>query len=209
MKKILLLSLVATQLSSLAQNASQVFSTEELVYYGIDFSNCRLVGDFGNGSAAEIKVKMFPGWNNVVAKEQEKYNLRLTFKKPSVYYDLEPVRQRNEKTDESKLLTFNSDHVLKAADIQQMVSQYSGGEKSSGVGLVFIAENLNKNVEAAFVHVTFFDIATKKVYFSEKLQGHAMGAGLRNYWANSIHAILVDIQQMGRYDNWKKTYGGK
>ena len=49
----------------------------------------------------------------------------------------------------------------------------------SGRGIVLIAWVLNK-------------IQTRKILFNSEVVGDAGGAGLRNYWANSVYSIIKD-----------------
>ncbi len=208
MKK-LLVSLFVFGISFIySQNASRVFTTDTLVYYGIDFSNCRLIGDFGNGGGADMKNKMFLQWNDIFVKEQGKYDLHKTFKKDVVIYDLNPVAIQNAKTDENLIRTFKSDYSLDPALVPKMVAKYEGGEVKKGIGMVFIVDNYDKNKEIALVYVTFFDIASKKVLFSEELKGIPGGIGLRNYWSKALFMILQDIQD-SKYSIWKGKYGVK
>jgi hypothetical protein len=208
MKKIFLSLLLVLGYSVFSQNASRVFTSDSLVFYGVDFSNCRLIGDFGLGGGADMKNKMFVQWNEIFVKEAPKYDLPKTFRKKTVIYDMNSVAAQNAKTDENLILSSNNDFVLDPALIPKMVAAYSMGEIKKGTGLVFIVDNYNKNKEQGLVYVTFFDIASKKVLFSEELKGKPGGFGLRNYWARVIHMIMKDIDD-SYYFKWKEMYGAK
>lgn len=203
--KFFLLSIFTLSLNALySQSSADVFNTDELVYYGLDFSEARLIGNFGNGGGMAMKDKMFPQWNDVIAKEQEKFNLREVFRKNSIYYDLNPVRLANDETDANKILSLN-ENKLSAETIQDMVEKYKEGEKTSGTAVVFIVESFNKGTEIALIHVTFFDITTNKVLFTEPMQGRPVGVGLRNYWAGAVYDILQQITN-NKYHVWKSKY---
>jgi len=52
--------------------------------------------------------------------------------------------------------------------------------------------------------VTFFDIASRKIYFTEKMSGKTSGAGMRNYWAGAIKSIIKSMDS--KYSDWSKRY---
>jgi hypothetical protein len=187
------------------QNASQIFTGEELVYYGLDFSKAKLVGDFGNGGGFSMKEKMFKQWNELILKEQNKFDIGKTFRKGNVYFDVNPVAEVNSKVDETQIKTYNAPPPLSNTTIGEMVQAYPQGERSTGTAVTLIVEAFNKPEETAIVHVTFFDIASKKVLLTERMTGAPSGTSLRNYWANAIHEILIKIQE-NKYSQWKKQY---
>ncbi len=215
-KTILSLAIVTQGLWMTAQNtAKDVFSKDEIVWYGLDFSKSKMIGQFDQGAGAaqasgsDIKTKWIPSWNGVILAEPDKYDLKKTFRKTSVYKDLSIVEKNNaSKIDPDNLLTYN-DYKFKNpdAEVAEVVAGYGKGEKTEGIGLVFIIESFDKTQKQASVYVTFFDIASKKVLFKEHLTGKGGGIGLRNFWARSILEILKDIDE-GVYKSWKKAFGG-
>ncbi|MDD3876139.1 MAG: hypothetical protein PHT69_05930 [Bacteroidales bacterium] len=215
MKKIILLLTVLSAVSLLkAQNTSrEVFSSEELVWYGLDFSKAKLIGQFDQAvgvapaTGNDIKSQYIPAWNNLIVSEPNKYDLRKTFKKAVVYNDLGVVERSNSSVNEDFIISYNEySFENPAAIVENIVSGYTNGEKQEGIGLVFIVETFHKANQEATVYVTFFDIATKNILFSEKMVGKARGIGLRNYWAGAIYNILVAIQKT-KFKAWEKTYG--
>ncbi len=205
MQKLLTIVIVLLTFFVRAQDVSSVFTNETIVYYGIDFSNAYLIGDFGNGDGTIMRDKMFREWNDLVVKESKKYNIARSFKKTSVYYDLAPVSAENQKRDPSTIRKLNDVSPLSSDQIQQMVRDYTPGEKHAGTALVFIVESFNKHTETALVHVTLFDIVSRQILITEKMMGVPQGIGLRNYWANSIASILKTIDEV-KYSQWKKRY---
>ena len=193
---------------SFSQDASMAFRSDSIVFYGLDFTHSQLIGDFGNGDGYVMKTKMFPQWNELMLKEAEKYNIYNAFKKQHVYYDFGPVAEENSKTDDAKILSYNEGPPISKETIAEMVKRYPSGDKKAGLGLVFIIDKFNKTKVEGRVHVTLFDIATKKVLFTEPMKGIPMGAGLRNYWARVIYNVLKDIN-MFAYTSWRSKYSGK
>lgn len=208
MKKLLSLTVIfIAALGAKAQSAKDAFNATEVVWYGLDFTKAKFVGQFDQGFGAmpatgtDMKNKWIPQWNALIAKEPQNFKIKEAFRKDNVYYDMAPVNEINSKIDVDNCMSFNTGKIEKA-DIDAMVKKYGAGDKKEGTGLVFIVENFNKGTEMADVYVTFFDIASKKVLFSEKMSGKAMGVGMRNYWAGSIKAILKAIDTT-EYKNWK------
>lgn len=53
-----------------------------------------------------------------------------------------------------------------------------------------VALLLDKRAAQAVYEMVFFDIATREVRYTERVEGHAGGFGLRNYWANTVAEVL-------------------
>jgi len=206
---------VVSGLWVIAQNTSKdLFSKDEIIWFGLDFSKSKMIGQFDQGAGiapatgSEVKTKWIPAWNGVILNEPEKYDLKKTFRKTSVYKDLSVVNKSNAKIDVDNIMTYN-DYKLKNAetDIQEIISGYGNGDKTEGIGVVFIVEYFDKVAQTASVYVTFFDIATKKVLFREHMYAKGGGFGLRNYWCKTIFEILKQIDE-SVYKSWKQNYGG-
>jgi hypothetical protein len=192
-----------------AQNAKDVFNAKEIVWYGMDFTKAKFVGQFDQGFGAmpaagsDMKTKWVPGWNSLIVSEPQNFDLKKALKIDNIYFDVTPVNNINSKMDADKCMSLNPGTIEKS-DIDAMIKKYATGDKKAGIGLVFIVENFNKGTETADIYVTFFDIATKKVLITEKMSGKAMGVGMRNYWAGSVKSI---IKQIGKeFKDWKNKY---
>ena len=207
MKKIFCFTLLITGIAiAKAQDPKAVFNAKEIVWYGLDFTKAKFVGGFdqvggaGAANGSDMKSKWIPSWNALILNEQPKFDLKKTFRKDNVYFDVASLNELNSKIDPDGCMTPNPGKIEKS-EIEAMVKKYSG-EKKEGVGLSFVVENFNKGTQMADVYVTFFDIATKKILLCEKVSGKAMGIGMRNYWAGAIKAILKEIDD-SEYKNWK------
>ena len=187
-----------------SQTAKEFFNSSEtpVTYLGIDFSQARLIGDAG-ASAADLKDKHFPGINQVIINEPKKYDLPKAFKRASINNDITVTESVNAKIDADKIkISSSSDESrLDAAAIQNVVNGYDLSGKK-GVGLVFIIENLNKTGAKGSMYVTFIDMGTRKVLFTERMIGKAGGFGYKNYWAKSVYEVLEEIEK-SKYKEWK------
>ena len=64
---------------------------------------------------------------------------------------------------------------------------YSLGE---GIGLVFVAEQMNKINLIGSYYVSFFDLKNKGVLTTCCKIGKAGGFGMRNFWAATVYNMM-------------------
>jgi hypothetical protein len=83
-----------------------------------------------------------------------------------------------------------------------MVNKYNT-KGLSGIGVVLIADQMNKFDKEAFYYVTFFDVKTKVVLFSAYVKGKPGGFGYRNFWLRTVANIFKDMKK-GDWEYWKK-----
>lgn len=198
--KILFVIFLISSEVAFSQTSQDVFTSKTIVYYGLDFSKTKFIGEFSDitpSNASELRDIYFVKWNNVIISESDKYNLKKFYKKDSVIVDLNPVAMINKEVDPDSLFVYEVPQKLKLAQIQNMVNRYQIKEQS-GVGLVFIIESFDKTKETGRMCVTFFDIATRKILLSKRIEAMAQGFGLRNHWIKTVHTAMVDCSY-----NWK------
>ena len=186
------------------KHAKEVFSSPEnpITYLGIDFSQARLVGDAG-AVATDFKDKHFPGINQLVINEPKKYDLTKALKRSNITNDIAVTEAANAKieADKIKVSSAPAANRLDAAAIQKIVQDYDLSGKK-GIGMVIIMEDLNKTSERGSMYVTFLDLGTHKVLFTERLTGKAGGFGNRNYWAKPVYEVFEQIEK-SKYKEWK------
>ena len=208
-KLILSIGIIISSIVGFAQLKTQdVFNKTELVWYGLDFSKSKFVGKFETIKGAkpinsyELINKYIPSWNEIIVNEPYNFDLENTFWEKNIYYDLSPVASVNSKIPTQDLITVNSNAIM-SSDLTQMITNYKIGNKTNGLGLVFIVESFNKPKMLASVWVVFFDIETKKILLNKYCEGKPLGFGLRNYWAGSIKDILSHIRTR-KFSQWSK-----
>ncbi len=210
MKKVYLFLFIATVsfCNVNAQNMNAICG-EDMVWYGLDFSNAKFVGQFTNigdnsgSSGYELRDKHIPAWNNLILNEPNKFNIRKSFRKSNVFNQLDVVNARNSKIDVDKAVSFNTyKWDNDKATIEKIISEYTGGEKKEGLGVVFIVESFDKMANLATIHVTLFDISTKKVLVTEEFVEVPVGVGVRNFWAGAIAKIFKTIDAQ-KINDWK------
>lgn len=197
-----------------AQKVEDIFTNSDYIvtWYGIDYSHVKIVGHvstFGGNTpvtATELRDKYFPSWNHLILDEPAKYDIAGMIRRQSVVIDLNVVKQLNAAaaTDSTEALV-TPYYMLQ--DIQSFVSLYDTKERA-GIGLVFIAESMDKLKKAAIYHVVFFNIETKEVLLQERMLGTPFGAGIRNYWAGSYAQVITTIKDE-QYKKWKSKYALK
>jgi hypothetical protein len=89
-------------------------------------------------------------------------------------------------------------------DIEDFISSYQI-ENGEGIGMLLVAESLNKNAQEAYYHFVAINMATKEILIHERLRGEPSGFGLRNYWAGSIYSVIKEIRKK-HYRTWKKRF---
>jgi hypothetical protein len=199
-----------TTTSLFAQTIKDVFNNSEtpIFYFGVDYTKAKLIDD-ATANATDIRDRQYAGINELVITEVKKYDLKGAFHKSFVDHDLGFVNKRNEKVNTEQILSTNSGdyHRLKESDIDELVRGFDCGDKK-GTGLLFVVEAMSKSQKGAAIWVTLFDIKSKKVLMTERMEGKTgMGFGFRNFWAIPIKNVIEEIDKK-KYKEWKAKYGG-
>ncbi|MEP6738671.1 MAG: hypothetical protein ABJA70_24315 [Chryseolinea sp.] len=190
-----------------AQSKSEVFKKEEPVtWLGLDFSHNKFIGDREKfGSESDVR-KLMEAWNDLIIKEADKYNIAKAIDRSKVEYAVEVTNEHNAEQDVMSMFSDSEkDYLhLKVADVEQLISGYDFKGKT-GIGLMFVVESFNKtNVEGS-VFVTFINMGTREVLFTERVTAEPGGFGMRNYWAGSIREVIEKIRKKD-FSNWRKKY---
>ncbi|MBO9699234.1 MAG: hypothetical protein J7604_03435 [Sporocytophaga sp.] len=176
-----------------AQN--DLFLSDEIVWYGIDFSNAKFVGEFsqfddaGTKSNKEIQRLYFPEWNDLIINEPGKYNIRKFYGFEFFANELDLVMKNNADADINVIFDPSTPNRLSKTKIQKLINSYNIKGKK-GLGLVFIVDSFNKMEGQGYIYVTFFDQATKKVLSTNLYEGKPGGIGVKNYWARVILNVM-------------------
>jgi hypothetical protein len=208
-KKTLLIFSLLVAASGLAsgQTKSDVFNKDtEITWLGLDFSNAKLLGDREKyGSESDVKHLM-TAWNELILNEPEKFNVAKAVGRSKVTNAIDVVNDRNSEVDAQAIFTDEQKDYLhiKPSDVDGIISGFDFKGKT-GIGLVFIVETFSKpNVEGS-MYVTFVNMGTKEVLFTERLAAEPKGFGMRNYWAGTVFGVLTKMQKK-EFDNWRKKY---
>lgn len=203
---VLAASLSVASLAASAQTFGEFLNKPEtpLTFMGVDFLNVKYIGDPGVVAPRKMK-RLFSDINRLMVQEPEKYNLSKALNHSVVVFNISVAEANNEKIDTTTLLSLdNQRNRLTTEQIAALMTNYSFPANASGVGLVFVVEELVKAEEQTVFWVTFVDMASKKMLYTEKISGKALGMGFRNHWAGGIYNGLKIIKS--RYGDWKKKY---
>lgn len=189
---------------AMAQDAKVIFNAEKIVFYGLDFSKAKFA--ITDAKPAEIRDVYFNKWNEVVITDNGRFPKESAFQKVSVYCDPTVTNKRNAAVSVANITGKPEQGITKEA-IQQVISEYDGGMKKEGLGVVFVVESFDKKKEEAVAHIAFFDIATKKLLLTKRLTGKPGGGGLTNYWTRCFQQMFEDITNK-QFMLWKKEVMG-
>lgn len=172
-----------SQTTSILQ--SQSVPNGDVFFYGVDFSAVKL---YGVRESNDNFAKAFARINEIMASEVEKYDFGELTNQSVVNYPL-PAYERNNSMSWNDIRSSSSSP--QKISIENMVKAYRLPHQS-GKGIVLIAWVLNKPKAKATYELVVFDIQSREILFNTEAVGDAGGAGLRNYWANSIYSVIKD-----------------
>lgn len=189
MKKITFLAcfLLASILSFGQDNKAKVKEASAITFFGVDFSKAKAYG------VKELPYQLREAYlriNMLFTAEAKKYNIPMYFGKSDVTNSFESVNKNNAEMKDEDVISNTKKNTLTSEQISALIKGYK--TEGQGVGLVFVAERLDKQDELGYYKVVFFDLASKDVLYSKAMVTKAAGFGVRNYWANTVHRILKE-----------------
>jgi len=192
---------IAIAHSTFAQDPGTAVTPGTLVWCGLDYSHVKMIGtqDFKNADA--IFPSMLESWNGLFMKEMLP---KLEKMAPGAATDINAIQPGNAKAGGSAIVREDGTEAemvtpthITAQDIATIVKSYKI-RHTQGLGLVFIVDRLVKSQQTGCLYVVFFDIATRKVVYSQRCCEKASGAGFRNYWFGPIKKTVKDLPGMYR-----------
>ena len=198
--------------SLFAQNTmSDLFAHKaKLVFLGVDFTQAKYIGRAGFTDPDAIKNQHMVSWNNLIEFEPKKFSLQKIFGQSDDMYlsKVEDMVKLNKSVDVASNI-ISDRYSITEDQVKKSVAKYSLSE-NSGIGIVYVAESLfkapddSKEKSEMSAWVAFIDLNSKKVLYTEKVQGKAGGFGFRNFWAGAIYQINKEIESK-LYKKWSKT----
>jgi hypothetical protein len=191
MKRLALLAIMILPFVSFGQRTMNDFMEEncDVIWFGLDFTEARMIGSEGFNDPVAIKEDYFRKWNHLMISEGDKYEWGKALLVSDLKYDYGVVDVVNDNI-KVKTLVINKSYSINEDNIKVAVSRYKIEEYQDGIGVVIVVESFDKIREEGFGYITFFDVATKQVIYNHKLVGEAGGFGFRNYWARAIYNWL-------------------
>jgi len=208
LKSIVFMLSILLALPIFGQDKADVFNpSTEITWLGLDFSGAKFIGDRERlGSESDIR-HLIDAINELMITEADKYNVAAAIQRKTVDNEIEVTNEHNAELDVLAMIsTDGKDHIhLNRSQVEEIISSYDFKGKS-GIGLIFNVESFNKLLEEGSFWITFVNMVSKEVLFTERLTAPPAGFGMRNFWAGSVNGILAKIKKK-EFENWRKKHG--
>ena len=146
----------------------------------------------------------FHDWNMLILNDQKKYDIRMSFRKPIMQYDLSVVTKANKNVRVNSVLAerINLKDTLTEAEVRSYISQLIIPSKQR-FALTFIVESFDAVAKVASVWVVIYKTDSGETVLCEQFLKVPSGIGTRNYWARTFYNILYDIKTFAflRWEN--------
>ncbi len=174
-------------------------SEKEILWLGIDFSKAKFTKKGFDISQDNLR-QLFNEWNLLIISDQKKYDIRLSFRKPIMSYDLSTLSKRNRSIRLSSILRehIHLNDLLDEEHIQQYINTIEMPQQHQ-FALLFIVESFDAVSKTGSVWVTIAETATKKIVLCEKFIKLPSGFSTKNYWGRIFYNILFDIKNYAFY----------
>lgn len=192
-----------------AQERSDIFDPKtKVTWLGLDFSAHKFIGDRERlGSESDMR-HLFDAWNDLIIREADKYNIADAIgRRASTFVnEIDVTKEHNTELDVMSMYSDDKKdylHLTKEG-VDEIIASYDF-KGLSGIGLMFNAESFSKLNGEAAIWITFVNLESKEVYFSERLVAPPAGAGTRNYWAGAMVKIIERIKKK-EFEAWRKKF---
>ena len=211
MKYIFITWILFLGLLSQAQTIQDFFDDKagSVKWLGIDYSHVTLRGQFTQFkdaapiSPAEIRDKYFPAWNSLMLNEAGKYDFKGMFMLSAMVPDIEMITGINAAADAEKMK--EESKIRPGCEEMKGIAGTYDLKNKDGLGVVLIADVLDKTAEMASYFVIVLNMKTGEILFCEHVSEKAGGIGIRNYWGGSLYNLVKDGKK-NLYWVWKEKY---
>ena len=181
---------------------SDFLKVREILWVGINFSKAKFTRS-GFNFTQEILQHYLHDWNMLILNDQKKYDIRMSFRKPVMNYNLSAITKLNKSLKVNDILTnvISSKHVY--SDDQML--EYASSLKlptTLPYSLMFVVESFDSSVKTAAIWVVISKTETQEVVLCEKFLKSPAGIGTRNYWARTFYNVFYDIQS-NTFHRWE------
>ena len=169
-------------------------STKEILWLGIDFSKAKVTKSGFNVSQEELR-NCITYWNTLIISDQKKYDIRLSFRKPVMSYDLTRTNKINKNIRINNMLKENI--TMEDVYTDEYIVKYIRETETSTLhrfGLSFIIESLDSLSKTGSIWVVINETLTKEPVLCEKFLKVPSGFGLKSYWSRIFYDLLYDVR---------------
>lgn len=185
----------------------EFLDVKDILWTGIIFSKAhftRGVLDF----TQSVFQRYMHDWNMMIINDQKKYDIRMSFRKPVMQYDLSLATKLNKSMKFTQVVRnrIASKYVLDDEQVREYFSQLEY-PKSLKFALSLMVESFDDASKVAAIWVVLVKTETNEVVLCEKFLKVPHGFGIRNYWARTFYNVLFDIKSSSflRWENMVKT----
>ena len=165
-------------------------------YTTVAFSPWTVVKKTGEGviSKEEFRDSFLTQWNQLFIDEEKKYNVAKATDRSSVNYSIDVCINANKKLTNKEFFSNspNDFHTKTEADVTNAVKNYDFG-KTSGLGMMYFVEGMNRGTGEEGIWITFVDIKSKTVLLTKYVVSKGQGSGFRNFWAKPLYVALKEM----------------
>ncbi len=161
------------------ENTKSIVDADTIYYYGWDMANMKL----SDGTWVDKAEELRPRISSIIGMLSDRFSPAYVSKalQKEVQADLDVIQKLYIESDYKDFVTFNP-YKLSKESLIEIVEGYELSD-NSGVGLVIIAENMNKNERYTTAFVTFFDLETRQLLWVTKMKGLPGSKwGFSKYW---------------------------
>lgn len=178
-------------------------NNKEILWLGINFQKARFTRQ-GFDFSQEILQHYFHDWNMMIINDQKKYDIRMSFRKPVMQYDLSMVTKVNKSIRAAKAIVQHID--IKDVLTDEAICEYMPTltyPTSSKYALSIVVESFDSSTKTAALWVVIVKTDTGDVVLCEKFLKVPGGLGARNYWARTFYNLFYDIRSASflRWEN--------
>jgi len=201
MRKLVFILFLMSSVITWAQTKSELFNTAEIHFYGLDFTSAKYVAHKKLPDPLELVERYYREWNDMYLDEHDGFDMKRPFKKDFVYYDT-TVYARNAMISSVDIIV-TEPVSLELKDVRTYVKTYADKSKK-GYGAVYIVESLNASDKYLSAWVTFFDVKTGDLIFSEPIRIKANGRNFYLLWHAAFDELYLETKDS--YKKWRKMY---
>jgi hypothetical protein len=173
---------------------SDFLKVRDILWVGINFSKAKFTRS-GFDFKQETLQHYLHDWNMLILNDQKKYDIRMSFRKPVMQYNLSTITKLNKSLKVNDILTnvITSKHVYSDEQMHKYVSNLEL-PTTLPYALMFVVESFDSTVKTAAIWVVITQTETHEVVLCEKFLKNPAGIGTRNYWARTFYNVFYDIQ---------------
>lgn len=197
---LLLFFIIALFIPSIKSQELDVFKADNMVFYGLDFSESKFLGGSGQTSMIAMQDKYMPALNELMIDERRRYDVASSYQKKNVEYYFDMANEINAQVNMEEHYNIENAEELSDEQISEAISRYKE-EKHNGLGLVYLVSKVNHSNHIISIKIVFFSIKSGEILLVKMASGKMKGFGIRNYYAGGIRQIIKETRKS--YPNWK------